>query len=81
MGIYEIFASGGLIVSLFFLFLILLIPLMIYSGQKWAYKCYGELREQTKIQKEMIKAIYDQKYQLEELNLNVREVHLALKER
>ncbi len=81
MGASEIFGGVGLLFSLILLVLGILIPLMIYTGQKWAYKCYGELKKQTLIQKDLIEAIESQKYQLDELNLSMKELYLTLKER
>jgi len=41
----EIAAMGAVLTVLFYLVLIVLIPVMLYTAQKWAYKCYKELRE------------------------------------
>jgi len=44
-----IMGGMGIIGSLIFLFLIIVIPISIYSAQKWAYKCYRELQKTNRI--------------------------------
>jgi len=39
-----IIASLGMIGTLIFILLIIMIPISIYAAQKWAHKCYTELR-------------------------------------
>ena len=41
----EFFGTLGLFGFLAFFLLVIVMPISVYSAQKWAYKCYKELRE------------------------------------
>lgn len=38
-------AGAGIILYVIFLFLCIILPISAYCAQKWAYKCYKELRK------------------------------------
>jgi hypothetical protein len=43
--VMGVLASLGIFGILIFLFLAIILPISVYCAQKWAYKCYKELRK------------------------------------
>jgi hypothetical protein len=45
----ELFAGGSFIAIGVFVILAILMPICVYSAQKWAYRCYKELAKANQI--------------------------------
>jgi hypothetical protein len=48
------FGGLGLFGILIFILLVILVPVSVYAAQKWAYRCYRELRELNKKMDQLI---------------------------
>ena len=52
----DLFGALGLFGVLAFFLLVIVMPISVYSAQKWAYKCYRELQEINRLLEREVKA-------------------------